>query len=43
MLFRSMTDLQQTVDEVKQQVQKVLAEANLAAEDVKGARVDASV
>lgn len=38
-----MTELQQTIDEVKQQIQKVLTEANLAAEDVKGAKVDASV
>ena len=43
MPVEEMANLQQTVDEVKQQVQKVLAEANLAAEDVKGARVDASV
>lgn len=43
MPVEEITDLQQTVDEVKRQVQKVLAEANLAAEDVKGATVDASV
>lgn len=43
MPVEEMTNLQQTMDEVKQQIQKVLNEANLAAEDVKGAKVDASV
>lgn len=38
-----MTDLQQTMDEVKQQIQKVLNEVNLAAEDIKGAKVDMTV
>ena len=38
-----MTDLQQTIDEVKQQIQKVLNEVNLAAEDIKGAKVDMTV
>ena len=41
--MQEMTDLQQKVDEVRLQVQKVLAEANLAVEDVKGVKVDASV
>lgn len=35
--------LDQTMEEVKQQIQKVLNEVNLAAEDIKGAKVDASV
>lgn len=35
--------LDQTMEEVKQQIQKVLNEANLAAEDIKGAKVDATV
>lgn len=43
MPVEEMANLQQTMDEVKQQIQKVLNEANLAAEDVKGAKVDASV
>ena len=43
MPVQEMTDLQQKVDEVRLQVQKVLAEANLAVEDVKGVKVDASV
>lgn len=43
MPVEEMTNLQQTMDEVRQQIQKVLAEANLAAEDVKGAKVDASL
>ncbi len=40
MPVKEMTDLGQTVDEVKQQVQKVLNEANLLEEDIKGAKVD---
>lgn len=36
-------NLEQTMEEVKQQIQKVLNEVNLAAEDIKGAKVDASV
>lgn len=43
MPVEDMTNLQQTMDEVKRQVQKVLAEANMAVEDVKGAKVDAAV
>ena len=35
--------LDQTMEEVKQQIQKVLNEVNLAAEDIKGAKVDAMV
>lgn len=36
-------NLDQTMEEVKQQIQKVLNEVNLAAEDIKGAKVDAMV
>ncbi len=43
MPVEDMTNLQQTMDEVKRQVQKVLAEANMAVEDVKGAKVDTAV
>lgn len=43
MPVEEMTDLQQTMDEVKQQIQKVLNEVNLAAEDIKGAKVDMTV
>ncbi len=43
MPVKEMTDLSQTVDEVKQQVQKVLNEANLLEEDIKGAQVDLNV
>ena len=35
-----MTDLNQTVEGVKQQIQKVLNEVNLIEEDIKGAKVD---
>lgn len=35
--------LDQTIEEVKQQIQKVLNEVNLAAEDIKGAKVDMTV
>lgn len=35
-------DMDQTMEEVKQQVQKVLNEAKLLEEDIKGARVDAN-
>lgn len=35
--------LDQTMEEVKQQIQKVLNEVNLAAEDIKGAKVDMTV
>ncbi len=40
MPVEEMTDLNQTVEEVKQQIQKVLNEVNLIEEDIKGAKVD---
>lgn len=43
MPVEEMSNLQQNIDEVKQQIQKALAEANMAVEEVKGAVVDTSV
>lgn len=43
MPVQEMTDLSQTIDEVKQQIQKVLNEVNLLDEDIKGAQVDLNV
>ena len=40
MPVEEMTDLNQTVEGVKQQIQKVLNEVNLIEEDIKGAKVD---
>ncbi len=40
MPVKEMTDLNQTLEEVKQQVQKVLNNVNLIEEDIKGAKVD---
>ncbi len=40
MPVEEMTDLSQTIDEIKQQIQKVLNEVNLLDEDIKGAQVD---
>ena len=36
-------DMNQTIEDVKQQVQKVLNEAKLLEEDIKGAKVDLNV
>lgn len=43
MPVEEMTDLSQTIDEVKQQIQKVLNEVNLLDEDIKGAKVDTNI
>ncbi len=43
MPVKEMTDMSQTVEEVKQQVQKVLNQANLLEEDIKGTKVDLNV
>lgn len=43
MPVKEMTDLNQTVEDVKQQVQKVLNDVKLLEEDIKGTQVDASL
>lgn len=43
MPVKEMVDVNQTLEEVKQQVQKVLNEVNLLEEDIKGAKVDTSL
>ena len=43
MPVEEMADLDQTMEEVKQQIRKVLNEVNLTAEDIKGAQVDLNV
>ena len=43
MPVEEMADMSQTMEQVKQQVQKVLNEANLLEEDIKGAQVDLNV
>ena len=43
MPVEEMADLDQTMEEVKQQIRKVLNEVNLTVEDIKGAQVDLNV